>query len=151
MFYEYSLVKENDILRLDIDRAYEQNRMANPKDVVNFFNCYYKLDSLPEEYVYILALDIKLNSIGVFELSHGGFHTSVVDPKGLYARILLCGASNYILIHNHPSSDVTPSKDDLLIMERATETGKLMECPLRDFIIIGNDIFYSAQMEGEIK
>lgn len=71
-----------------------------------------------EEYVYTLALDNKNKATGLFEISHGTVSSSVISPREIYIRALLLGASSIILFHNHPSGDVTPSKDDILVTKR---------------------------------
>lgn len=96
-----------------------------------------------EEYVYMLAFDTKIQMLGVFEISHGTFDSSFVDMKSVFTRALHVGASCIILVHNHPSGNVEPSKDDILVTERMKEAGKLLGIELIDHLIIGTGGFKS--------
>lgn len=100
-----------------------------------------------EEYVYTLALDNKNKATGLFEISHGTVNSSVISPREIYIRALLLGASSIILFHNHPSGDVTPSKDDILVTKRVKAAGELLGVELLDHIIIG-DTYYSFKEQG---
>lgn len=100
-----------------------------------------------EEYVYTLALDNKNKATGLFEISHGTVNSSVISPREIYIRALLLGASSIILFHNHPSGDVTPSKDDILVTKRVKAAGELLGVELLDHLIIG-DTYYSFKEQG---
>lgn len=99
-----------------------------------------------EEYVYTLALDNKNKATGLFEISHGTVNSSVISPREIYIRALLLGASSIILFHNHPSGDVTPSKDDILVTKRVKAAGELLGIELLDHLIVG-DKYYSFREE----
>ena len=88
-----------------------------------------------EEHVLILALNSRLRPIAMFEISSGGFTSSVVDVKSVFTRLMLAGASNFAMFHNHPSGDWTPSTDDLDITRRLVEGGKILDIRMIDHII----------------
>ena len=56
-----------------------------------------------------------------------------------------------ILVHNHPSGDPTPSKEDIATTRRIVEAGKLMDIPVLDHIILGNNKYISLKEKGVIK
>ena len=62
-------------------------------------------------------------------------------------RLCLCGASSFMLIHNHPSGECTPSNEDIQITKRLEECGKLMNIELIDHIIIGDGYFSFKENE----
>lgn len=99
-----------------------------------------------EEYVYMLTLDNKNKATGLFEISHGTVNVSLLSPREIYIRALLAGATNIILFHNHPSGDVTPSKDDILATKRIKAAGELLGVELLDHLIVG-DKYYSFREE----
>lgn len=91
-----------------------------------------------EEYMYMLALGSKCKLIGLFEVSHGTVNASLVSPREILMRALLCGAVGIVLVHNHPSGDVSPSEDDIKTTERMKNACQLMNVELFDHIIIGD-------------
>ena len=99
---------------------------------------------MAEEYVYLICADTKCHISGVFELSHGSADSSVLKPREVFIRALLAGAVNIILVHNHPSGDPTPSRDDFQITGRIRESGKMIGVELIDHIIIGDPEYYSV-------
>ena len=96
-----------------------------------------------EEYVYMIALNTKRKPIGAFEVSHGTVDMSIVTPREIYIRALVSGASSIILVHNHPSGYLTPSKKDIELTEAVASVGKLMNIPLVDHIIIADGEYFS--------
>lgn len=62
-------------------------------------------------------------------------------------KALLCGASNIILAHNHPSQDINPSKEDISVYNRIKEAGKIIGVKLLDNIIVGAG-YYSFEEKG---
>ena len=114
-----------------------------PKDIVSFMNDTFKLNRMAEEYAYMIAYNVNMKPLGIFEISHGTVTSSIVSPRDVMIKALLCGATSFVLIHNHPSGDVNPSKDDLLTTKRMKEVGELMLITLADHIIIGADNYYS--------
>ena len=98
-----------------------------------------------EEYLYILCLDTKLHFLGFCEVSHGNVVYSIVDCKSIFQRALLLGAANIILLHNHPSGECSPSKEDIQCTQKVMKAGELLDISVLDHIIIGNREFYSIK------
>lgn len=86
--------------------------------------------------------------MGIFELSHGTVNSSLITPREVYMKALLCGASTIVLAHNHPSGDPTPSELDINAMERIKDAGDILAIPLMDFIVCGDNCYYSAKEQG---
>jgi DNA repair protein RadC len=112
---------------------------------VHLMNTLCNLKNMAEEYTYMLALDCKCHVIGMFEVSHGCVNTSVVNPREVFIRALLCGALNIILIHNHPSGDTHPSPEDIKLTERVKDAGIYIGVTLIDHIIVGDSYFSFAE------
>lgn len=125
----------------------ETQTLNSPDTIFEFLNRYFRLKDRTEEYIYLLAFDKKCHLIGIFELSHGTVDGSLISPREVFMKALLCGASDIILAHNHPSGDVTPSKVDVQVMTRIKAAGEILSLPLLDFIICGK-YCYSAKEEG---
>lgn len=139
----YELVKEKDSRRVALQIKetfeYEQKRFRTSADIYCMMNEIFKLNEKAEEYVYMLAFDAKLQMLGVFEISHGSFNASLIDVKAVFVRALHVGASGIILVHNHPSGNLEPSKDDILVTERMKEAGKILGVELLDHLIVSTE------------
>lgn len=129
---------------------YPVEKFTSPETITKMLCAVFQMDKKAEEYLYLLSLNTKGKLLGVFEVSHGTVNVSLVNPREIFIRALLTGASNIILAHNHPSGDITPSKDDLSTTKRIEECGKIMGVPLLDHLIIGNNSFYSMKQCGII-
>lgn len=129
------LVKENNI-------EYMTDTDANSvKKVVKLFNNVFRANVQAEEHVWMLALNTKNVPVGVFEISHGTVNYATITPREVCIRLCLCGAARYILAHNHPSGDCTPSPEDVKITNTMKKAGEIMNIPLIDHIIIGDGYF----------
>ncbi|HOO68102.1 MAG TPA: JAB domain-containing protein, partial [Bacilli bacterium] len=68
---------------------------------------------------------------------------SVVHPREIYKYAYLMSASFIVCVHNHPSGDSSPSKEDIIFTKNIIEIGKIQNIPVLDHIIIGNNNYYS--------
>ena len=121
--------------------------LNNPSLIAEMFNVVFRLDKQTEEYLYMLALTTKGKPLGVFEISHGMVNMTICNPREIFIKALLCGASGIIITHNHPSGDTTPSKEDIKSYNRLKEAGKLIGINVLDSIIVG-DSYYSFAENG---
>ena len=111
----------------------------------------FRLDEKADEYVYMGAFNNRMKLLGMFEVSHGLCDASLLDARGVYMRALQIGASNIVVIHNHPSGIPLPSKDDFNVCRRIRDAGELLGIPLADFIVIGCGDFVSFKEKDLLK
>jgi DNA repair protein RadC len=83
-------------------------------------------------------------------ISTGGISGTVVDPKKVFKMALEYNASSLILGHNHPSGQVHPSDADISLTRQLKQCGDLLELPILDHIIVGDERYYSFADEGRI-
>lgn len=121
--------------------------LKTPSLIAKMFNAVFRLDKQTEEYLYMIALDSKQKPLGVFEISHGMVNMTICNPREIFIKALLCGASGIVITHNHPSGDVTPSREDTESYNRLKEAGKLIGINVLDSIIVGMD-YYSFMENG---
>ncbi len=95
------------------------------------------MKDLDREMVCVVNMDNKLRPINYHVVSIGGINESLVPVQNVFKSGILSNAGNIMLLHNHPSGEVTPSREDMNITKRLTEAGKLMNIPVLDHIIIG--------------
>lgn len=126
---------------------YLADKLDNPELIVKMLNDIFKLNKQTEEYMYMIALNIKCKVLGVFEISHGTVCNSFCEPREIFIKALLCGASSIILAHNHPSQNINPSKEDIAIYNRVKEAGKIIGVKLLDNIIVGEGYYSFEEKE----
>jgi DNA repair protein RadC len=86
--------------------------------------------------------------LGDFELSKGTVNASMASPREAYINALKSGAVYIILIHNHPSGDPLPSREDIITTKRMKDAGDLIGISLIDHIIIGDNKYISLKQRG---
>ncbi len=95
---------------------------------------------------------ILLNSANIlmrdFRVSEGTLNASLVHPREVFQTAILDLAASVILMHNHPSGETSPSTEDRNITQRLFQSGKLLDIPVLDHIIIGAEGYYSFKEEG---
>ena len=101
-----------------------------------------------QEVMKLLLLNSKAELIDETNISKGTVNASLVTPRELFVEALKKEAVSMILLHNHPSGDPTPSRDDILPTKRISECGLLIGIELLDHIIIGNNCYVSFQEEN---
>ena len=78
----------------------------------------------------------------------GGMDKCIVDNRILFKRLLMAGASSFIIVHNHPSGKCKPSKEDIKLTNKIKNGAELLDLELLDHIIIGRDFYYSFKKEN---
>lgn len=113
---------------------------------------YYKkiIGDKKQEYFYAIYLDSSKKVIKDKVLFVGTLNHSIVHPREVFKEAYLLSASSFICVHNHPSGNVFPSKEDIEITKQLKEIGLMMGVPLVDHIIIGIDKYYSFFENGDI-
>lgn len=129
---------------------YVTENSNSPEAITDMINTIYRVNRQAEEHLYMVAFNTKNKVLGVFELSHGTVNSSICNPRDIFIKALLCGASTIALAHNHPSKDTTPSSDDILVYKRVCEAGKMIGIELLDNIVIGDGFYSFKQNELEI-
>lgn len=85
----------------------------------------------------VIVLNTKNHVLGIEEISVGTLSQSIVHPREVFQAILKYPASSFIIFHNHPSGDTSPSREDIAATERLAQAAKIMDIPMHDHIIIG--------------
>ena len=103
-----------------------------------------------QEHFYCIYLDNRKKVIDVKQLFIGTLNQSLVHPREVFKEAVLLSASSIICIHNHPSGNITPSKDDIELTNRLINVGIFMGIKIIDHIIIGNNEYYSFLENGNM-
>lgn len=109
-----------------------------------------KLDTYAEEYVFLLIFDFKMHFKSFIEMGIGTNRVCVIDRRGIAQKVLILNAGAFVVVHNHPSGDPTPSKLDIDAAKTIDEIGQLIDIPMKDFMMIGSETYYSVKENGDI-
>lgn len=114
------------------------NNFSSYDNIVKMINHCFRMSKLNEEYVYVLSFNYHLDLLGVFELSHGTTKTSWMNTKELYCFLLLTGADQFIVVHNHPNGDLNISEDDYQVSSNINAFSTLLNFNMIESIIVSN-------------
>jgi DNA repair protein RadC len=115
-----------------------------------FAHFHQRLRDRKKECFYILLLDSKNRAIREERISEGTLTSSLVHPRETFAPAIRESAASLIVVHNHPSGDPHPSREDEEITRRLVEGGKLLGIGVLDHIIIGEGRYYSFADKGRL-
>lgn len=118
-------------------------RYTSPEQIFSTFRF---LQHETKEYFLALHLDGKNKIICIDIVSIGSLNQSIVTPRETFKSALLSSAAAIVLIHNHPSGDPTPSREDMEITRRLKEAGELLGIRVLDHIIIGDTFMSFVEM-----
>lgn len=107
-----------------------------------------KLADLQHEEFWLLLLDRGNRLLEQLPVSSGGMHGTVADPKVIFKKALDKRASCLILCHNHPSGQLRPSEEDILLTRKLTEGARLLDIVVQDHLIVTNNGYYSFADNG---
>lgn len=106
------------------------------------------MDTYSEERAFLLMFDTKMHFKSFIEIGVGSVNASVIDRRGIAQKVLMLNATAFILIHNHPSGDSTPSVTDISAAKTISEIGDLIDVSFKDMTILGDDNYTSLKQEG---
>ena len=116
-------------------------RMNTPVTIADYYM--EQMRHLQQEVVICAYFDVKSRFLGDKFISKGSLSSSVVDISSVMRTALEKNASKIVLLHNHPSGDCTPSKDDIAVTDRLAEGSRIFSIELCEHIIIGDNEYYS--------
>ncbi len=127
--------------------------LDSPERIHDFFAP--QLRHLAQEHVYVAVIDARLRHISTALVSVGTVNESTAHPRDILRPVITRGAYGFVLIHNHPSGDPSPSRADGIITRRLVEAADLMQVKFLDHVIIGRvsegrEPFYSFKQAGVV-
>ena len=109
-----------------------------------------KMRHLEREQTRLLLFDMRMKMISDMEIFKGTVGRSFMEPREILIEALKADAVSFVLLHNHPSGDPTPSTADIEITKRLKSAGDLIGIKLKDHIIIGDKRYVSLRSTGEL-
>ncbi len=119
----------------------EQLRFGKPVFIAQFFQEELRFET--QECVHAVYLDQNCRYLKQELITKGTVNASLISPREVFLQALRCSAVQLILIHNHPSGNTSPSREDIQITRRIKESGNLLQIPLLDHIIVGEQTYFS--------
>lgn len=107
-----------------------------------------RLRDLKREVFVVVHLNMANVIIGDHTISEGGLAASIVEPRAVFQRAILENAAAIICLHNHPSGNPEPSREDVAITRQLVEAGKVMGIPIHDHIIVAGEEYTSLASRG---
>ena len=139
-----------EVIRRIMEESPNDNPVIHgPEDVSNFFMP--KLLHETKEHFMIALLNTKNRIIAAPTISIGSLSASVVHPREIFKEAIKYPCAGIILVHNHPSGDPKPSREDIAATERLVSAGKIMDIPIIDHVIIAQHNYLSMKEKDLIK
>ncbi len=117
------------------------NKITQAKDVFDLFHN--RLKNEKQEHFYIVMLNTKNHIIGEQLISRGILDASIIHPREIFKEAIKNSSSKILVVHNHPSGDPTPSKEDIEVTKKLIEIGEMINIHVLDHVIVGNEGFWS--------
>ena len=124
----------------------KENLFISPDAVAAYFM--EEMRHKEKEELRVVLLNTKGRMLHNAVVSIGTVNSSLISPREIFLEAFRFQAVSIILLHNHPSGDPEPSKEDILVTKRVYEAGSLLGISLTDHIIIGDNCFISLKERG---
>lgn len=120
--------------------------ITKPEDVYHLLRD--ELRDKRQEFFYAVLVDSKNNVLKKAQIHAGTLTASLVGPREVFREAIREGASALIVAHNHPSGDPTPSPEDVEVTRRLRSVGEMLDIPLLDHVIVGDERWTSFADAG---
>jgi DNA repair protein RadC len=134
--------------RLAREESPDRPRFVTSRTIFDFVHL--ALRDLRHEVFDILLLDAKNRLVRQVRVSVGTLTGSLVHPREVYRAAVVEGAAAVVLVHNHPSGDPTPSRDDLEVTARLVSAGDVLGIRVLDHVVVGDGRYFSMADSGEL-
>lgn len=132
--------------RISMTRRKDQVHLNDPRSIMEYYKEMLRHED--REHLLLSMFDNASRLIGEVTVSVGTCSASLVSPREIFIRALEHRAVYVVLLHNHPSGNPAPSEEDFQVTERVKQCGKLLDIPLADHIIVGDNCYYSFYEQG---
>ena len=103
---------------------------------------------LKKEVFKVILLNTKNHIIKYLNVSVGSLNSSIVHPREVFSEAVKAGCSGMLLVHNHPSGDPEPSREDVETTQRLVNAGSILGIKVLDHVIIGDGRYISLREQG---
>jgi DNA repair protein RadC len=132
--------------RLLSTQPQERATVQSPQDVANLVMA--EMGLLDQEHLRVLLLNTKNQVLAMPEVYKGNVNSTLVRTGELFREAVREGCPALVVVHNHPSGDPTPSRDDVEMTRQMVEAGQLLGIDVLDHVVIGRQSFVSLRERG---
>lgn len=140
---------------MELSRRHQKSRSCERAQIRSSVDAYTILapliSDLPHEECWMLLLNRANYVLQSIKISSGGTAGTVVDTKMVFGKALENKASNIVLAHNHPSTNLKPSRADIKLTQKLLKAGETLDLPMLDHLIISEKGYFSFADEGYLK
>lgn len=141
-----STIPEITLKRMPTDLKKVQIKCA--EDVAEFARQFYFDDLTIYESFFLILLNNINNTIGYVKISQGGIAGTIADPQLIAKYAIESLARSVVLVHNHPTGNLNPSKADIEVTKKIKSTLKIFDCSVLDHIILTEETHFSFANEN---
>jgi len=109
-----------------------------------------RLGHLEHEEIWVLCLDSRTRLRSTWLVGRGGLHGCAVLPRDVLVPVVREAAAAFVLVHNHPSGDPTPSREDVAFTRALSQAGTTLSIPLLDHVVVASDGYRSLLDLGQL-
>lgn len=131
--------------RLHNEKQKQTVQITAPKDIAVYMQ---DMEHLEQEEFRIIMLNTRNKIIGQPMISRGTVNATLVSPREIFNPAIKAMATNIILVHNHPSGDPAPSKEDISVTNTVMKAGNIVGIKVLDHVIIGKNKYCSMKETG---
>lgn len=115
--------------------------MASPEDVYRALSA--RFAGVTQELFMVVGIDIRNGMLDAVEVARGTVASVEVHPREVFRPLIRMAAAGGVLVHNHPSGDPTPSREDIQLTRRLRSVGRVVGIPIVDHVVVGDRQFCS--------
>lgn len=143
-----SLIREVTLKYKTVGRI-ESRKMDSPESALKYLKPIFDEDPM-REHLIVLPVSTKHDVMGFHRVSIGTINESLAHPREIFKPLILISAYGFLLAHNHPSGDPTPSEADIRLTRRISEAAQMLQIKFLDHIIVGDgdEQYYSFKEHG---
>jgi DNA repair protein RadC len=119
-----------------VDLMHHRQSLSRPEDVYRVLSP--RFTGLTQELFLAVGVDIRNGLLDVVEVARGTVASVEVHPREVFRPLIRMAAAGAVLVHNHPTGDPTPSREDIELTRRLRQVGRVIGIPIVDHVIIGD-------------
>ncbi|MDO4720612.1 MAG: DNA repair protein RadC [Peptostreptococcaceae bacterium] len=135
-------------VRISVEKGLESFCISSSSDAGNIYM--EELRYRKKEIFRVIFLNTKNMIIAHRDISEGSLNASIVHPREVFIEAIRKNSNKIIVMHNHPSGDPQPSREDFSITERLVQAGRIIGIEVLDHIIIGDGVYYSFRENAKL-
>jgi len=102
-----------------------------------------RLAGVSQELFFVIGIDVRNGMLDIVEVARGSVAHVEVHPREVFRPLVRMAAAGGVLVHNHPTGDPTPSRQDCELTQRLREVGRVLGIPIIDHVVIGGRAYRS--------